>query len=90
MTTGIFDPARSLDQPLLLAPHAVLCPDGVKHSWGLVLEKGRFKETGELEDLANRYAGAARQDLPGRLIMPGFVDSHQHLAQAFGKALAFG
>ncbi len=28
--------------------------------------------------------------LPGTLLMPGFVDAHTHLAQAFGKSLVFG
>jgi len=32
----------------------------------------------------------AVRDLPGHLIMPGFIDAHHHLTQSFGKALAFG
>ena len=86
----IFDPNGLHDKPILLAPEAVLSPEGVRRSWAVILEKGRFKEVGELADLAGRCAGIDRLDMPGRLIMPGFVDSHQHLAQAFGKALAFG
>jgi 5-methylthioadenosine/S-adenosylhomocysteine deaminase len=28
--------------------------------------------------------------LPAKIIMPGFVDVHDHLTQSFGKGLAFG
>ena len=31
-----------------------------------------------------------RVDLPGRLLMPGFIDAHHHLTQSFGKSLVFG
>ncbi|WGW12813.1 amidohydrolase family protein [Saxibacter everestensis] len=31
-----------------------------------------------------------RIDLPGRLLMPGFIDAHHHLTQTFGKSLVFG
>lgn len=35
-------------------------------------------------------AEPVRIDLPGRLLMPGFIDAHHHLTQTFGKSLVFG
>ena len=35
-------------------------------------------------------AEPVRIDLPGRLLMPGFIDTHHHLTQTFGKSIVFG
>ena len=36
------------------------------------------------------HPGLAPVALPQRLLMPGLIDTHTHLTQSFGKALAFG
>ena len=37
-----------------------------------------------------RYPHLTPLALPGKLLMPGFIDAHHHLTQTFGKSLAFG
>ena len=86
----VFYPQTLNGQALVLAPEAVLTPEGLQPDYALVLENSRFKDCGPRAGIESRYAGLKLVHLPGRLIMPGFVDTHQHLAQAFGKALAFG
>lgn len=86
----LFDPQVLNDQPVVITPEAVLTPESIQRDYTLVVEKGRFKACGAKAEIEKNYAGLKSIDLPGRLIMPGFIDTHQHLAQAFGKALAFG
>jgi cytosine/adenosine deaminase-related metal-dependent hydrolase len=50
----------------------------------------RFADVGPLAELTERHPGLSPLSLPGRLVMPGFIDAHHHLTQAFGKALACG
>lgn len=77
--------------------HAVLI------SGGRILAAGPLAEvTAHAEslltptDAADPNSGAepapapTRIDLPGRLLMPGFIDAHHHLTQTFGKSLVFG
>ncbi|UQZ90221.1 S-adenosylhomocysteine deaminase [Deltaproteobacteria bacterium Smac51] len=85
-----FSPERPSSEAVLLAPAAVLTPEGIQHGYGVVVSDGKFLAVAALESLSAEFGGIQRVDLPGRLLMPGFIDSHQHLAQAFGKALAFG
>lgn len=77
-------------QAIILKPEAVLTPGGPSRGLAVLIENGKFKAVDRAEALDQKFAGIKSLDLPGRLIMPGFIDSHQHLAQAFGKALAFG
>lgn len=62
-------------------------PDGL-----LVLENGRVKEFGAFESLETHYAGISIAAYPGRLILPGFIDTHIHFPQtemiaAYGEQL---
>lgn len=52
----------------------------------LVIEDSRISWVGPEADLPARYAGAARQDLGGRLVTPGLIDCHTHIV--FGGARA--
>lgn len=85
-----FNTDRDPSQPLLLVPKSVLTRDGVREGYAVVIQNGKFVAVGEAARLAADYAGIKEVRLPERLIMPGFIDSHQHLAQAFGKGLAYG
>jgi guanine deaminase len=51
-------------------------PDG-----GLVIEGGRIVEAAPWEALSNRLGELPVSDLRGRLLMPGFIDSHIHYSQ---------
>ncbi|MEP6701495.1 MAG: amidohydrolase family protein [Betaproteobacteria bacterium] len=74
---------------LLLAPEYVMLKDGPVRDFGIVVANGRFRDVGPLAVIAQRTAMQPIA-MPGKLIMPGFIDAHHHLTQSFGKALAFG
>ena len=75
---------------LLLAPEWTLRPEGPAAGLGVVVRGGHFADIGPLTEVAVRHPQLTPVALPQRLLMPGFVDAHHHLAQSFGKALAFG
>ena len=83
---------RNLHQaPTLLIPEQVLLPEGPQSHYGVLVAHGRIAAVGSLESVAAEApADASRIDLPGRLLMPGFIDAHHHLTQSFGKSLVFG
>ncbi|MER7108339.1 amidohydrolase family protein [Streptomyces sp. NPDC000229] len=78
------------DGGLLLAPDAVLTPDGLKDHYAAVVADGTFQAVGPAERLARQHPHLTPVRLPGHILMPGFVDAHHHLTQSFGAALAFG
>jgi 5-methylthioadenosine/S-adenosylhomocysteine deaminase len=75
---------RSLGDSYALAPDLVLTADGPQRDVVIVVENGTIARLAA----ANTVADAIR--LPGRAVIPGFVDAHTHLGQAFGKAFVFG
>jgi cytosine/adenosine deaminase-related metal-dependent hydrolase len=75
---------------LLLAPEWLMLPEGPKAGMAVVVEGGRFTHVGPVAELQVAHPGLTAVTLPQRLLMPGLVDTHTHLTQAFGKALAFG
>lgn len=85
------DLQTALSQPrMLLAPEWTLLPDGPVAGLAVLVADGRFEDIGPLAGLQARHPGLPAVALPQRLLMPGFVDTHHHLTQSFGKALAFG
>ena len=77
-------------ETLLLLPEVVLLPDGPTTGLGVLVQDGRFAAVTEAAALVDAHPHLAPVTLPGTLLMPGFVDAHTHLAQAFGKSLVFG
>ncbi len=75
---------------LLLAPEWLLQDDGPAEGLAVHIRQGRITDVGPLAEVAARHSQLAPIALPRRLLMPGFVDTHHHLTQSFGKALAFG
>lgn len=58
----------------------------------LILENGRVKELGLYNTLKDKYADLAITSYTGRIIMPGFIDTHVHFPQteiiaAYGEQL---
>ncbi|MEV5343605.1 amidohydrolase family protein, partial [Streptomyces sp. NPDC052676] len=84
------DRLRSDDGALLLAPDAVLTPDGLRDHHAVVVADGTFRAVGPAERLEREHPHLTPVRLPGHVLMPGFVDAHHHLTQSFGAALAFG
>jgi cytosine/adenosine deaminase-related metal-dependent hydrolase len=68
-----------------LAPEIVLTPQGPQRDHVIVVEGGRLRQVGPL----SAYKGTT-QTLAGRAAIPGFIDTHTHLGQTFGKALIGG
>lgn len=75
-------------QPTLLVPAQTLLPDGPESGLAVQVEDGRIAAVGPMA----QFEGSPhrRIELPGRLLMPGFIDAHHHLSQSFGKSLVFG
>ncbi|MCW8093246.1 guanine deaminase [Alteromonas sp. ASW11-130] len=58
----------------------------------LVVKDGKVDAVGKASDLLKKYDGVEVKDMSGKLIMPGFVDTHIHYPQtemiaAFGEQL---
>lgn len=85
-------PENTLRQPrYLLAPALTwLEPKGATPGQGVVVADGHFTDVGPLAEVQARHPDLVPQALPDRLLMPGFIDTHHHLTQSFGKSLAFG
>jgi len=75
---------------LLLAPEWLMLPEGPHPHMAVLVRDGRFAAVGPLTDIAAAHPGITPVVLPQRLLMPGLIDTHTHLTQSFGKALAFG
>ncbi|MGN6550987.1 MAG: amidohydrolase family protein [Pararhizobium sp.] len=84
------DPTLFLSGPLLLAPDRLLLGGKIVAGHSVVVEDGRFVDVGLREAVQRRHPDLRPIGLPGKLVMPGFIDAHHHLTQTFGKALAFG
>jgi len=83
-------PAVLAADELLLVPDQVLLRDGPRRDLAVVVANGRFREVGLAEALVAGNPHLEPIRLPDTLLMPGFIDAHHHLSQAFGKAIAFG
>lgn len=60
-----------------------IIPDGA-----LYLEGERISDIGPSAELEERYAGAARLDAEGFLVMPGLVCAHTHFYGTFARGMA--
>ena len=84
------NPADFQAQTLLLAPQWTLIDEVPQADLAVLIRNGRFEAVGPAEDLRQQFPQLPMQALPGRLLMPGLIDTHHHLTQGYGKALAFG
>ena len=74
----------------LIAPELLLDDMTLRSGWAAVVDGGRFTAVGPHPQLASAHPDLPVVAAPGRLLMPGLVDAHHHLTQAFGTAYAFG
>jgi len=74
----------------LLAPERMLLRAGCEPDQAVAVRNGIIAEVGPRDAVAAHHSDLAIQEVPGHLVMPGFIDAHHHLTQSFGKALAFG
>ncbi|MDM0043043.1 amidohydrolase family protein [Variovorax dokdonensis] len=76
--------------PMLLAPEWLMLPDGPHPDMAVLVQDGRFAAVGPLQEVQAAHPGLQPVVLAKHLLMPGLIDTHTHLTQSFGKALAFG
>ncbi|QMU96899.1 amidohydrolase family protein [Microbacterium esteraromaticum] len=72
----------------LLRPERILLPAGPVRDHAVLVENGVIADVGPVEQFVAWQGPTV--DLPGRMIIPGFIDAHHHVTQTFGKALVFG
>lgn len=87
---GEIDPRAFDAEELLLAPGQLMLPTGPVAGHAVKIARGVFGDIGPAEELVRKYPDMPAIEMPGLLLMPGFIDAHHHLTQTFGKALAFG
>jgi imidazolonepropionase len=62
---------------------------GALEDAAIYVEGGRIADVGPSADLRRRYDGAEELDARGRVVMPGLVDAHTHVAWAGDRAAEF-
>ncbi|MBI4608439.1 MAG: amidohydrolase [Candidatus Rokubacteria bacterium] len=70
---------------LTLDPRRRVIRDG-----GVVVEGRCIKAVGRRDELERRYRASRTIDAGGRVALPGFVDAHVHVHQAFVRSLTHG
>jgi 5-methylthioadenosine/S-adenosylhomocysteine deaminase len=83
-------PSQLSSDEMLLVPGQLMLPAGPVAGHAVVIAQGVFRDIGPTEAITARFPQLPPLELPGMLLMPGFIDAHHHLTQSFGKALAFG
>lgn len=56
---------------------------------GLVIENGMIQKVGKFEDLKGGFDGKITKLSPGKVVLPGFIDCHTHIAYAGSRAKDF-
>ena len=85
-STGSLDNLIS-GQDWIATPDVLLGSDGPRQGWSASIVGGTFVSVGPTELVRERHPGLDEITLTGQLMMPGFVDTHQHLTQVFAKVL---
>jgi 5-methylthioadenosine/S-adenosylhomocysteine deaminase len=88
MATMDFDNLKR--ERFALAPEILLTDKGVQRDLVLIVEGGRIDKILPLSAYDREANAVPYKALPGRAIIPGFIDSHLHLGETFGKALVGG
>lgn len=84
--TGIFD-SLTTGQDWIATPDVLISPDGPRRGWSASIVDGTFGSVGPTGQVRERHPTLDEVALAGQLMMPGFVDTHQHLTQVFAKVL---
>jgi cytosine/adenosine deaminase-related metal-dependent hydrolase len=85
-----FSPQDLTGEAVLLEPELLLLPQGAVGLHAALVRDGRFARVGPAEELRREHPDLPCVRLERTLLMPGFVDTHHHLTQSFGKSLVFG
>ena len=63
---------------LVLDADAVMLPEGIVERTSIAVQGSIIAGVGSRTDIARRFALAEHLDLSGHVLMPGFVNAHQH------------
>ena len=64
----------------IIKPDYVLTPEGLKEGWGVRIEEGRIACVGPWDTLGSGSNEEAQTVcLPGQMLLPGFVNGHNHM-----------
>jgi 5-methylthioadenosine/S-adenosylhomocysteine deaminase len=53
----------------------------------MAIKDGQIMALGSVEDLQDKYAAVQTHDAGGKLLLPGFINTHAHLFQTFSRGL---
>lgn len=85
------DFSRLNESRFALAPDILLTPQGPQRDFVIAVDHDRISRVCAATDYAREGSVLpAAHRLPGRAIIPGFIDAHTHLGETFGKALIGG
>jgi putative selenium metabolism protein SsnA len=56
----------------------------------VAIDGDRIKSVGATDELREKYPGAHIIDAAGRLVMPGFINTHMHYYSTFARGINFG
>lgn len=85
------DLSNVLKQPAYaLAPATLLTPDGPRQDYVIRVADGHIQTIERKSDQLEKSPDTEVIELPDCAIIPGFIDSHIHLGQGFGKAIIGG
>ena len=86
--TGLSD---ALTQPAYtLAPATLLSPEGPRRNSVISIADGQIQSIENKSDYRKAHPEDEVIELPECAVIPGFIDSHIHLGQGFGKAIIGG
>ena len=64
----------------IIKPDYVLTPEGLKKGWGVRIEEGRIACVGPWDTLGSGSNEEVQTVcLPGQMLLPGFVNGHNHM-----------
>ena len=69
---------QSHDDATVLMADAILLPKGLTYDQALIVKGETITAIEPIKSVSATYPQAKRVDLPGQVIMPGFVNAHQH------------
>ena len=77
-------------QRYAIAPDLLLAPDGARENVVMLVENGAIAAVADRAEFAQIHPRTDVVPLPGRAVIPGFIDAHIHLGQGFGKSIIGG
>jgi 5-methylthioadenosine/S-adenosylhomocysteine deaminase len=81
---------RRMERPLVVHGATIVTADGtgtLHTDAALAVESGRIAALGPTADVLARYATAERIDARGRVVMPGFANTHTHLPRVLARGI---